>query len=1099
MSLQATALQDPRNGSRPARPESRILSDDRPAPGGVFISYAQVDGKEFATRLHDDLERAGVKVFLDERDIKPGQNIDLVVRSNLINARAILAVLTPGSVLSDYVGGELFRAYEDTLPVIPLLVADGGAPQSAGVLKALDFRGDYAAALQLLLRSLATLEQDWIDYLQLRLDATRQQQQRSAEPQRFAAKIERLESIIANRRQALAPAPIDPTAEERLAADRLQITGPDRQVKTGKRPALSGAPLPDIATHFRDRQAQIRRLENLLSDRATRIVTILGRGGIGKTALVANVLLEPGGEAPVKGVACLSARTRGEISLEEIFTAFGDLLGPAVKARLAEVWSKSFLDLPAKATALLNELVDGRYLLLLDNVEAVLDKDRRFMDKGLQAFIEAVIAVDSNLVVVLTSRVPLALRKELLIFDRQIPLTAGLPERDAIAMLRDLDTNGSSGLRHLGDEKLKLVVELVKGLPRALELVAYLLANDPLLSFADLLDPNTFFRGDDVMQELVAGAYSRIDQDSLMVLQALAVFGRMVSRNAIEFLLQPFTKSAGVGDILRYLVQTHVVSFSRDTATFDLHPLDREYLARSLPAAGDYSGRGLHRRAAEYYVQVRKPERDWRVPADLRPQMLEFKHRVNAEQPDEAAELLAGIDENYLEVWGYNLWLVRMRRELAAKPLPPGLRVQNLVRLARAEHRLGHFEQAIAINVQARTIAHDGGDRNSEATCLNYIGNNHFLLGHYALAIAAQREAVELAGGDRRREAACLNALGNAYNQVGQFADALAVQETALRIRRELGKRRWISDSLQNIGEVYYNLGELQRALEYVNEELAPEPGSGQWSDELARLTNGSALLIASAQYDQAKRNLERALVLMRRSMEWRWEDVQRGMLGDIYRALGDYPAAATAYQTALDLATSMKSRSKRTRHLVGLGTVSRLRDDPKSAVTLLTEALQEATAIEDATQQLHSRNELAMVHLLTGKPDEAARVLAEGLRRDVPLHYHRALLLSGLAAARSNLQPDGARQLRAACSRGTDLLAKSPGFIAAEVSRALALVAACVWTPAGDCRVDDAQQAWQHIRAATATTPGLRHDIFQLRSLLEPLDKANRLERFPI
>jgi len=42
------------------------------AGGTVFISYAWVDGASMATRLHDDLEHAGIKAFLDERDIREG-------------------------------------------------------------------------------------------------------------------------------------------------------------------------------------------------------------------------------------------------------------------------------------------------------------------------------------------------------------------------------------------------------------------------------------------------------------------------------------------------------------------------------------------------------------------------------------------------------------------------------------------------------------------------------------------------------------------------------------------------------------------------------------------------------------------------------------------------------------------------------------------------------------------------------------------------------------------------------------------------------------------------------------------------------------------
>jgi tetratricopeptide (TPR) repeat protein len=1058
------------------------MPDDKPTSHRIFISYAQVDGKKFAERLHDDLEHAGIPAFLDERDIGYGQNIDLVVRSNLMNARAVLAVLTPGAALSDFVGGELFSAYEDSLPVIPLLFEEGGTSPSEAVLKTLDFQ-DYEATFPVLLQALATLDRDWSEYLRIKLALTIEQQSKSPEPKRFEVKIERLKRFLANRSGGLdSSAPVDsPPAPARQA------------VATGARPQLAGAPLPDISTHFRDRQSQIRELRALLTARETRIVTIQGRGGIGKTALAAHVLREPEGEQPFRGVASLSART-GEITLEAIFTTLGSLLDENARTRLAEAWTKSYLDIPGKTAVLLKELAGGNYVLLLDNLESLLDRSRRFIDDGLMAFTEACVAVKSTLVILVTTRVPLALRKELLIFDRQVRISVGLPERDAITMLRDLDANGRSGLQRVGDERLGEIVRLTKGLPRALELVAYLLANDPLLSFQDLLDPGKFFRGEDVMQELVAGAYSRVDQDALAVLQALAVLGRMVPQVAVESLLDA-PRRAGIRDTLRYLVQTYVVSFNRDMATFDLHPLDRDYLSRSLPSTGEYSSQTLNQRAADYYAQARKPESEWKSPSDLT-QLFEFQHRLLAGQADEAARLLASIDENYLEVWGYNQRLVRMRRELAEKLTSSGPRVQNLVKWARAEHRLGHFETAIDLSWQGRKIAHDAGDPKGEAICLNYIGNNYYFLGRYTRSLEKQTEALALVGDDRRREAACLSAMGNAYNQISEYQKSLDAHERALAIRRELKNSRWISDSLQNLGELYYNMGELERALKDYNEKLDASAGSGQWSDELTRLTNGAAILIEYGRFEEAKRDLERAGFLMHHSMEWRWEDVQASMSGDIARALGDYQAAEKAYQTALDLATHMNSRSKQIRHLVGLAQVRRLREDLAGAAMFLRQALESAVDTEDATRQIAGRNELALVHLLSGNAAEAARVMADAFAREVPLHQHRAFLLRGLAAVDRSA---AALDLEEARSRAEELLQQSADFVAAGITRAVALAGKDLLTPDSGPPNAEALDQWRRIAERTVAAPGLRKEVAQLRRLVAPLDTSKRIERFSL
>ena len=253
-------------------------------------------------------------------------------------------------------------------------------------------------------------------------------------------------------------------------------------------------------------------------------------------------------------------------------------------------------------------------MLLLDNVEDALDEQRQFQDKDLHRLLEACLALDSNLLVLMTSRVPVALRKELLAYDRQVELTEGLPTDDGVEMLRALDASGFSGLRNQPHDMLAALVRTVRGLPRALEMVAYLLASDPLLPVEDLLDPLKFFQTGDVMKELVTGAYARVGREELRVLQALALFGRFVPPTAVEFLLEPFAPAAGMRQTLRFLVQFHVVSANRSTGTLGLHPLDRDYALATIPAAGEYGRAALHLRAAAYYAQVRKPESQWKTP-----------------------------------------------------------------------------------------------------------------------------------------------------------------------------------------------------------------------------------------------------------------------------------------------------------------------------------------------------------------------------------------------------------------------------------------------------------------------------------------------------
>ena len=88
--------------------------------GCFFVSYARVDSA-FALRLAADLKGAGVSVWLDQIDIKPGRQWDSEVERALGECREMILVLSPGSVASRNVMDELAYALEEEKTIIPLL------------------------------------------------------------------------------------------------------------------------------------------------------------------------------------------------------------------------------------------------------------------------------------------------------------------------------------------------------------------------------------------------------------------------------------------------------------------------------------------------------------------------------------------------------------------------------------------------------------------------------------------------------------------------------------------------------------------------------------------------------------------------------------------------------------------------------------------------------------------------------------------------------------------------------------------------------------------------------------------------------------------
>jgi hypothetical protein len=125
-----------------------------PREGFTFFSYARKDA-EFAMRLAVDLRKSGIRVWLDQTDIRPGQTWDRAVQDALQSCSHLLIVLSPASVESENVMDEVSFALEQRKHVIPVLYLDCEIPLRLRRLQHVDLRLDYQNGLS---RLTATLE-----------------------------------------------------------------------------------------------------------------------------------------------------------------------------------------------------------------------------------------------------------------------------------------------------------------------------------------------------------------------------------------------------------------------------------------------------------------------------------------------------------------------------------------------------------------------------------------------------------------------------------------------------------------------------------------------------------------------------------------------------------------------------------------------------------------------------------------------------------------------------------------------------------------------------------------------------------------------------
>jgi len=617
------------------------------------------------------------------------------------------------------------------------------------------------------------------------------------------------------------------------------------QVPAEPQPARTSSfvnPPPAVApTWFQGRQAESSLLADYVSDPGIAMVTVAGRGGIGKTALVCRLLkgFEAGripdvkgnsGSITVGGIVYLSSNGVHKLEYPTLIADLLQLLPTDAAKRLQNIYQDPRHTPREMMLSLLEAFPTGKpVVVLLDNLESVMDTARESLtEEALYEALSAVLTAPAHAVTVIaTTRVmPAALFKVESAKQRQLRLEEGLGSPDAETVLRKLDADGRLGLRGATDELLDGLRLHTRGFPRALEAIKAILDGDHTFTPQDLLDRTRHLPEDQVIQVLVGEAYNLLDEPAKQVMRALSVFPEPVSTIGIDFLLRLVNPTTDAALILNRLVRRQMVRFQ--DRHYDLHPIDRDYARSQLPQGkpGDSSAAftltGLQTRAAEYFKQVRKPRSSWRALEDVRPQLTEFELRCAVGNYDTAATVLRDIDSSYLHLWGHYRTLIEMHGRIHGQINNPNLDSDHLINLGQCHHRLGAYRQAIDLYNQAIFTYRSIGSRGGEAAALGNLGLCHYRLGDYGKAVDLLSQSLTICRGigSRGGEAAALCNLGLCHYRLGDYAKALDLYSQDLAISRDTSNRHAEGLTLGNLGLVYLDLGNYDHAIDLFTQAL---------------------------------------------------------------------------------------------------------------------------------------------------------------------------------------------------------------------------------------------------------------------------------------
>ena len=773
------------------------------------------------------------------------------------------------------------------------------------------------------------------------------------------------------------------------------------------------------------------QIGNFLREDGRRLLTVVGRGGIGKTAMVCRLLkaLE-GGQLPddygpleVDGIVYLSPVGIHKVTYPNLFADLTRLLPEASAQRLEQRYQDARQTTAEQMLALLEAFPSGRSVLLLDNFEDVVDSETLVItDPALDEALRTLLTAPGHgIKVILTTRVaPKALLLVQPALQQRLNLDEGLESPYAEDLVRAMDPDGTLGLKTASDELLATARERTRGYPRALEALVAIMAADRDTSLPELLAETSKLLPDNVVQALVGEAFNRLDPLAQQVMQALAIYGLPVPPVAVDYLLLPSLVTIDSAPVLSRLVNMQFVR--REAGRYYLHQVDRDYALSRLPAGqppdrdahpAPFTRHALWHRGADYFEQTQTPREEWKTLDDLAPQLAEFELRYQGEDYDTAAQVLLGISFDYLTQWGHYRLTAEMHQRLQGHLEDPWTNAANKSGLGDCYRSLGEFARATGLQEEALAIARETGDRQGEAAYLVNLGNCYWELGQIARAIGLYEQAlaIDRETGDRQGEGTELGNLGNCYVKLGQIARAIDLYEQALAIARETGDRPGEARHLGNLGNRYSDLGQIARAIDLYEQALAIDHETGERYGQAIDLVN----------------------------------------LGLVHGDLGSRDHSVEYFRQAMEI----------------------------------------ADAIGSAQAQSSAYLSLARIQLVTGDLPAAQQAISAARNHDYPTDRAELSLLSGIAQLRGDQTAAAPQEFRDAITQADELLQQTSGAFKALDTKALALCGLALTTEPG--KAAEASAMFRAARAITSAD-GIVRQTLALFNTLAAADRGGIL-----
>jgi len=255
-------------------------------------------------------------------------------------------------------------------------------------------------------------------------------------------------------------------------------------------------------------------------------------------------------------------------------------------------------------------------------------------------------------------------------------------------------------------------------------------------------------------------------------------------------------------------------------------------------------------------------------------------------------------------------------------------------------------------------------------------------------SIEKYHEALELyrRATDRKGEAQTLNNIGEVYYFLGEKQKALEKYNEALPIWREIGDRRGEANTLADIGAVYWLMGDLQKALGMLDKVLPIVREVSDRKEEAIILCNFGEAYWSLGETRKALEKYNEALPIHRAVGDRSGEAGTLSNIGQLYLSLGEARKALGKCNEALLIYQAVGDRRMEAMAVNNIGVVYQELGEKRKALEKYNEALLLRRTVGDRRGEASTINNIGAVYRSLGEMQKAIEKYNEALtlRREV-------------------------------------------------------------------------------------------------------------------